>query len=162
MISYQKIGAILQCDNFGIDFKNLIGVILANWGTIKPALFFEDTKMGKQIISTLLVSMAKRIWHIDYPKITQITHRLLRWHEICRKKFCLTKWKGSKLAIFCDFESLLLVPSKICPHPPLNPLPPFTPQMRFKPDGKLHIQLLYTMLNLNSLSFIFHVCYYFL
>ena len=61
MISYQKIGAILQCDNFGIDLKNLIGVALANWGTIKPALFFQDTKMGKQIISTLLVSMAKRI-----------------------------------------------------------------------------------------------------
>ena len=38
---------ILQCDTFdtfSVDFKKLIGVALAIWGKIEPALYFEDTK----------------------------------------------------------------------------------------------------------------------
>lgn len=35
---------MLQSDNFGIDFKNLIGVALAIWGKIELAPYFKGAK----------------------------------------------------------------------------------------------------------------------
>ena len=67
---------ISKSDNFGIDFKYLIDVALAILGKIKPARYFEVTKMrffkGKQLISTLSVSMNRRSGRFNYPKSRQL------------------------------------------------------------------------------------------
>ena len=59
-----KLVAKLQCENFSIDFKDLIGVASAILGKIDREQYFEGTKKeffeGKQIISTLLVFIDNR------------------------------------------------------------------------------------------------------
>ena len=40
----QKSIAILPCDNFHVDFTNLIGSAEAIWKSTKPAPYFDSTK----------------------------------------------------------------------------------------------------------------------
>ena len=72
----RKSYVITKCDNFGIDFKYLIDVALAILGKIKPARYFEVTKMrffkGKQLISTFSVSMNRRSGRFNDPKSRQL------------------------------------------------------------------------------------------
>ena len=46
--SWQKFDAIQQCDNFGVDFKSLISVVLAIWEKIESVPYFEGNKKKKK------------------------------------------------------------------------------------------------------------------
>ena len=44
MTSQQKFDAIIQCNNFGVDFKNVIGMARAIQGKVEAATYFKGTK----------------------------------------------------------------------------------------------------------------------
>ena len=98
----QKSYLIPKCDNFGIDFKYLIDVALAILGKIKPARYFQVTKMrffkGKQLISTFSVSMNRRSGRLTIQKAGNYGGAI----HLCisRGSFCWAKWKLSKMVIF--------------------------------------------------------------
>ena len=46
--SWQKFDAIQQGDNFGVDFRSLISVVLAIWEKIEPVPYFKGNKKKKK------------------------------------------------------------------------------------------------------------------
>ena len=45
MASQQKFDSVIQCENVGIDFKNLNGMIFAILGEIETAFYFESREL---------------------------------------------------------------------------------------------------------------------
>ena len=126
MTGRQKFDEILHCNNFGVDFKNLIKLALAIWGKIKLAQSNQISKVlkrnfleRKQIMPALLVSMDNKSERLGYPKKDNyggsINSYTVFWGATKSLGGVLpNNMKSVNNIIFLRFWFILLISSKIC------------------------------------------------